>query len=150
MATKNDLKNFGTTPLDEPEIYELFKSDMDMFTTLEKFAEIVEERVGHPVDPDFLGQVRSRIFDVRDDKGNFKKTPKTENIEPLKFRDLVKFSKWMEDNKDGDLDKAIEELRNYTDIPDDLDTWEKKLVVEQMLTYAMDAMKTALGVELGN
>ncbi len=145
------LEKFGTTPMDEPEIYKVFiENKENVQDTMLSIVDLVEERIGTQVeDYDFLGLVMKRVFGLRDDEGNFKHTPNTENIEPLKPRDGLAFLKYIE-SEEATQDDMIEWLKERTNIPDDLHQWEKKLIIEEQIQYAVDGTKTFLGGALGN
>jgi len=144
------LEKFGNTPLEEPKILEVFQSnDEDMAKTVIDLLELFEERIGEEVDFETAGKIIAHVLAFKDEEGNYKSTPKTENIEPLKPKDTVKFIQMVR-SEDKTQEELFDWLKERTNVPDDLTQWEKVLVIEQTLAFGLDGMKTVLGGALGN
>lgn len=144
------LEKFGNTPLEEPKILEVFQSnDEDMTKTVIDLLELFEERIGEEVDFETAGKIIAHVLSFKDENNNYKSTPKTENIEPLKPKDTVKFIQMVRSGEKTQ-EELFEWLKGLTNVPDDLTQWEKVLVIEQILAFGLDGMKTVLGGALGN
>jgi hypothetical protein len=147
---KKKLDKFGNNPIEEPEIYDIFvKNGEDMLQASEELLDYLEKRVGEDIDFEFMGAVVGRVLSKKDEKGVYKTTEKLINIEPLKPRDLIAFMRLME-KKDITGEEALEWLKDKTNIPDDLHPWEITVLIETLLQYGVDGMKTVIGSAAGN
>lgn len=143
-------KHFKDNPIEEPEIMKVAEECLfDPIDMQLKMIDIIEDRTGEEVKSlEDVGKVINHVLGHKYEDGTFKKTKKTENIEPLKPRDTLKLMKMAKE--DADEDEMFNFIKERTNVPDDLTQWEKTLVLKEALTYGSDAFKTSIGAALGN
>ena len=162
---KTMLRKVGDTPIKEPELYSIIK-DNDMMAIYE-VPKFIIDRAGKNID-DFDSEELAllyrlavkKITEVKNEKGEFKTTPNTENLENLSFKDRVTLFSLTEkamkisDDKDA-TDKIFTEQRDlvweYVNLDkNSLTEWEQGLVESICMAEALGVASTALDVQLGN
>lgn len=153
------LDGLGNTPLAEPELYKLIKSNPKLSDVFKKAAPNlkISEFPGLKVGT-FIHEVKEKVTDFFDKKGSPKVTEATQDCEAPDFeqseeiyyfiRDSASMS--AEDYKKGEakITRLIWKISGLK--KGDLTEWEQELVRVQIQKAAIDNTHTALGVQVKN
>lgn len=162
------LDEIGDTPIDAPEVNEAInKGRTEVATHLLTREEIKEDYTAIEV-ANFIYAVSQKVTSIRDEEGNFKSTPNTEECDLPNFlevdelmnlaasedkirqdfissegkKDSKELLKKLEKAQDKSKNKALEvsglDIEKLTD-------WEKLLVVTQVYEASVDATRSSVG-----
>jgi hypothetical protein len=149
---KLDLNQFKTIPMEEPELYEIYKKDGYTGMSLLDMLPIIEERLGVNTDDfepkkvaEFVAGLKEHIFGFAG-----KSTEKTRQVQPLRYKDALKIGNLI--GAEASIDEAVNAVVEKIDpkLYESMDDWEKLLIIEQLIKGITDVYSTSIGTELGN
>jgi len=155
------VENLGDTPTKEPKLYKIITStDEDKWANLVKTVLGKKDSIDNYTMEEFgllIDAIKSRVVSIKDEDGNYKSTPNTEDMNlpkpsvGMKMFALAK-KKAIGVDVDDDIDEQIEKLVWEASglNKDDLSDWEQVLVSEQIQASVYNPMLTAEGMNLKN
>ena len=157
------ISKLGNTPLEEPEITDLINNDKrgELLKKLFKENKLKPSEYTGQEQAEFIGKITEKVLGFKDEEGNFKRTPNTENCELPDFfeaEELYKLTTEMRRaieandipaaNKIGEKTDALCLKISKLDISI-LTEWEKLLVTLQINHSSNELIKTSVGKPFG-
>lgn len=155
------LAELGDTPMAEPKIYDLISGDGARPSKVFQMAAPKLDMGKYEAKEvaEFVSKTVDKVTGFRDEDGEFKVTPDTQDCEQPNFQEsedlyFLTHDKASETDKEKkkEIEDAIQEkVWEISGLDKEkLSEWEQMLVVLQIQSAAIDNTKTALGVQVKN